>query len=458
MPATLGREAALVLLVVASLAAIQARAVRGARRQLIQELCRRRGRPERYEEIVAASETIAFIAATVVVCAAVGATLLACGGLVAAGRSPAVEASAVAGWIGLAWLLLVVVPALLARFAGPWIVVATWTLWRPIVGLIGPVVHQLGQAAAVLGRAAGQPHPTVAAEQPHEELKLVVDQAHREGSLAGAARDMIRGVIGLDAVRVAAIMTPRTKMVLIAAATPWEEAIRIAAESGHTRLPVWDRSPDDVVGVLHIRDVLSRLTAGDTAAAAPGIRPLLRPPWFVPESMSVQKLLREFQRGKTHLAVVTDEFGGVSGLVTIEDALEEIVGEFADLDGREKLELLVDYANGLPPLPAAYAARKAVEDRRVHECQTPVFLWTEAEQGRAKLVAEVAPEAPTVKGFVAILAAAVDGRPVEEAAAIPDDLLERLGLAEVLGILRARGLHAITARIKRGLAAAATGG
>jgi len=330
MPATLGLEAALVLLLVASLAAIQARAVRGARRQLIQELCRRRGRPERYEEIVAASETIAFIAATVVVCAAVGATLLAFGGLVAAGRSPAVEASAVAGWIGLAWLLLVVVPALLARFGGPWIVVATWTLWRPIVGLIGPVVHQLGKAAAVLGRGAGQPHPTVTAEQPHEELKLVVDQAHREGSLAGAARDMIRGVIGLDAVRVAAIMTPRTKMVVIAAATPWEEAIRIAAESGHTRLPVWDRSPDDVVGVLHIRDVLSRLTAGGAAAAAPGVRPLLRPPWFVPESMSVQKLLREFQRGKTHLAVVTDEFGGVSGLVTIEDALEEIVGEIAD--------------------------------------------------------------------------------------------------------------------------------
>ena len=330
MPATLGLEAALVLLVVASLAAIQARAVRGARRQLIQELCRRRGRPERYEEIVAASEAIAFIAATVVVCAAVGATLLAFGGLVAAGRSPAVEASAVAGWIGLAWLLLVVVPALLARFGGPWIVVATWTLWRPIVGLIGPVVHQLGKAAAVLGRGVGQPHPTVAAEQPHEELKLVVDQAHREGSLAGAARDMIRGVIGLDAVRVAAIMTPRTKMVVIAAATPWEEAIRIAAESGHTRLPVWDRSPDDVVGVLHIRDVLSCLTAGAAAAAAPDIRPLLRPPWFVPESMSVQKLLREFQRGKTHLAVVTDEFGGVSGLVTIEDALEEIVGEIAD--------------------------------------------------------------------------------------------------------------------------------
>ena len=330
IPAALGLEAALVLLLVASLAAIQARAVRGARRQVIQDLCRRRGRPDRYEEIVAASETIAFIAATVVVCAAVGATLLAFGGLVAPDRSLAVEASAVAGWIGLAWLLLVVAPALLARFGGPWIVVATWTVWRPIVGLIGPLVHYLGRVAAALGRGAVRPSPTAAEERPHEELKLVVDEAHREGSLAGSTRDMIRGIITLDAVRVATIMTPRTKMVSIDAATPWAEAIRIAAESGHTRLPVWDRSPDDIVGVLHIRDVLSRLTAGAGAAGTPAVRPLLRPPWFVPESMSVQKLLREFQRGKTHLAVVTDEFGGVSGLVTIEDALEEIVGEIAD--------------------------------------------------------------------------------------------------------------------------------
>ena len=139
----------------------------------------------------------------------------------------------------------------------------------------------------------------------------------------------------------------------------------------------------------------------------------------------------------------------------VREKVEEIVGEFSDLDGREKLELLVDYANGLPPLTAAYEARKAAEDRRVHECQTPVFLWTEVEQGLSRVVAEVAPEAPTVKGFVAILAAAVNGRPVAEAAAIPEDLLERLGLADVLGILRSRGLRSITARIKRGLAEAA---
>lgn len=137
--------------------------------------------------------------------------------------------------------------------------------------------------------------------------------------------------------------------------------------------------------------------------------------------------------------------------------LDTIVGEFADLDAREKLELLVDYARGLPPLPAEYEARKATEDRRVHECQTPVFLWTESDAGQARLVADVAPEAPTVKGFVAILAEAVAGRPVAEAAALPDDILERMGLAEVLGILRARGLRAMIARVKRGFAERAAG-
>jgi len=135
--------------------------------------------------------------------------------------------------------------------------------------------------------------------------------------------------------------------------------------------------------------------------------------------------------------------------------LDTIVAEFTDLDGREKLELLVDFANGLPPLTAEYEARKASEDRRVHECQTPVFLWTEVEDGAARLVAEVAPEAPTVKGFVAILAEAVAGRPAAEAAGISDDVLERMGLADVLGMMRTRGLQAILARVRRGFAAVA---
>jgi putative hemolysin len=328
----LGVESAAVLLVLASVAAVQARAVRGAERTRIQELCQRRGRGAHFAEILAASETIAFIAASIVVLAAVVATLLAFRWLVAVGEgSLALEMSAVATWIGVVWLVLVVVPMLLVRFAGPWIVVTAWPLWRPFVSLLAPVVGLLSRvaaAAAALGRRAGH-----AAERPRDELRLVVDEAHREGRLEGAARDMIKGVIGLDEVRVATIMTPRTRMTSIPLATGWQEAVRFAAESGHTRLPVWDRSPDDVVGILHTRDVLTRLAEGfavPVGGMAPAIRPLLRPPWFVPESMSVQKLLLEFQRGNTHMAIVTDEFGGVSGIVTIEDALEEIVGEIAD--------------------------------------------------------------------------------------------------------------------------------
>jgi cysteine desulfuration protein SufE len=134
----------------------------------------------------------------------------------------------------------------------------------------------------------------------------------------------------------------------------------------------------------------------------------------------------------------------------VSQRLEAVVEEFRDLDGREKLELLVDYASGLPPLPREYEARKAAAEGRIHECQTPVFLWTErGDDGTVRLVADVAPEAPTVKGYVAILAAALLDRPAAEVADIPEDFSDLIGLGEVLGMLRSRGLRAITSRIKR---------
>jgi cysteine desulfuration protein SufE len=140
-------------------------------------------------------------------------------------------------------------------------------------------------------------------------------------------------------------------------------------------------------------------------------------------------------------------------MADVAERIAAVVEEFSDLDSREKLEMLVDYAAGLEPLDAEHAARKAASEGRIHECQTPVYLWAEvADDGTARLVADVAPEAPTVKGFVAILAEAVRGRPTLEASGIPDDFLDRIGLADVLGILRARGLRAITSRVKRSLA------
>ena len=323
---------ALLLLGIASMAAVQARAARGAPRHRVHELCRDRGVPELADEIVDGSEPVAFIAATIVVVAATAATLVAAHSLdlqLVPGR---IRLPVMLLWMGIVWFLLVAAPMLLARTVGPRILVAIWPVWRPLVAAVKPFVVGVAWLANLLGgvfgrRAGESDEPTV-----EEEVRQVVDDALRDGRLEGAARDMIEGVMDLRDARVAQIMTPRTSMVTLPVNAAWSEVLAVATESAHTRMPVWDRSPDDVIGILHSRELLTHLaaTAGGGAAAPPEMRPLLRPPYFVPESMSVQNLLREFQRTHTHMAVVTDEFGGVSGVVTIEDALEEIVGEIAD--------------------------------------------------------------------------------------------------------------------------------
>ena len=323
---------ALLLLGIASMAAVQARAARGAPRHRVHELCRDRGVPELADEIVDGSEPVAFIAATIVVVAATAATLVAAHSLdlqLVPGR---IRLPVMLLWMGIVWFLLVAAPMLLARTVGPRILVAIWPIWRPLVAAVKPFVVGVAWLANLLsgafGRRGGESdEPTV-----EEEVRQVVADALRDGRLEGAARDMIEGVMDLRDARVAQIMTPRTSMVTLPVHAAWSEVLAVATESAHTRMPVWDRSPDDVIGILHSRELLTHLAAaaGGGAAAPPEMRPLLRPPYFVPESMSVQHLLREFQRTHTHMAVVTDEFGGVSGVVTIEDALEEIVGEIAD--------------------------------------------------------------------------------------------------------------------------------
>ncbi len=139
--------------------------------------------------------------------------------------------------------------------------------------------------------------------------------------------------------------------------------------------------------------------------------------------------------------------------------LAEIVAEFAELDPRERLEMLLDYAEGLAPLPERFHAARDAGQHRVHECQTPVFLWVEVHQGRVRLFAHVAPEAPTVKGFVGVLATAYEGETPGAVLDTPGDLVARLGLVEALGMQRMRGLSAILERVRRGVReAAATAG
>ena len=140
---------------------------------------------------------------------------------------------------------------------------------------------------------------------------------------------------------------------------------------------------------------------------------------------------------------------------TPSERLERIAQEFADLEPRERLELLLEFAEKLPPLPQRLQVERDAGMGRVHECQTPVFLWVEPQDGRVRVYADVAPEAPTVKGFVSLLDEIYSGATPADALAVEANPVERFGLLEALGMMRMRGLHAIAHHIRQKIAALA---
>ena len=161
-----------------------------------------------------------------------------------------------------------------------------------------------------------------------EELRLIIEQGGEQGLLEAEEEQMIHAVIELGDQRVHEVMVPRIAMVTLSAGAGFDEAIDTIVQEGHSRIPVYEDSVDEIVGILYAKDLLPFLK--ESNGARPGLRTLLRTPVFVPESMTVDDLLHELQRRKVHLAVVLDEYGGTAGLVTIEDLIEEIVGEIQD--------------------------------------------------------------------------------------------------------------------------------
>jgi cysteine desulfuration protein SufE len=136
-------------------------------------------------------------------------------------------------------------------------------------------------------------------------------------------------------------------------------------------------------------------------------------------------------------------------------SLDSLIPRFKAADRQTRLETLLDYSNKLPPIPDRLEAEKQLGHNRVHECQTTVYLWTEVDQQGVHIYADVPREAPTVRGFVSLLARTLEGQTPETVAQIPLDLLDRLGLSETLGMTRTQGLTAILHRIKKSVAAAA---
>jgi magnesium and cobalt exporter, CNNM family len=161
-----------------------------------------------------------------------------------------------------------------------------------------------------------------------EELRLIIEQGGEQGVLEAEEEQMIHAVIELGEQRIHEVMVPRTDMVTLSGTVTFEEAIQTIVAEGHSRIPVYEESIDEIVGILYAKDLLPFVVRPNEDR--PELRTLLRTPVFVPESMSVDDLLHELQRRKVHLAIVLDEYGGTAGLVTIEDLLEEIVGEIQD--------------------------------------------------------------------------------------------------------------------------------
>jgi putative hemolysin len=193
--------------------------------------------------------------------------------------------------------------------------------------LLGPLVSVLAALTDWIARSLGA-DVSREAQITAEELKLIVERGGEQGVLEAEEEQMINAVIELGERRVHEVMVPRVAVAGIRADASFEEAIDIVVQEGHSRIPAYDDSIDEVVGILYAKDLLPYLKSD--SAPRPSLRTLLRPPVLVPESMTIDDLLHEFQRRKVHIAIVLDEYGGTAGIVTIEDLLEEIVGEIQD--------------------------------------------------------------------------------------------------------------------------------
>ena len=192
---------------------------------------------------------------------------------------------------------------------------------------LSPLIRLLtGITSAIAGIFGAR--ATAEAQITAEELRLIVERGGEQGVLEAEEEQMINAVIELGSRRVHEVMIPRIDIAAMPVTATFDEAISTFVEEGHSRVPVYEETVDEIVGILYAKDLLPFLRSA--SGPRPELRTLLRSPVYIPESMTVDDLLHEFQRRKVHIAIVLDEYGGTAGLVTIEDLLEEIVGEIQD--------------------------------------------------------------------------------------------------------------------------------
>jgi CBS domain containing-hemolysin-like protein len=174
-----------------------------------------------------------------------------------------------------------------------------------------------------------EPLPTsFTAAAIEKEILQVVSEGEKEGIFQETEKNMIQGIIQLKDSEVKEIMTPRTDMMSISINESLDKILQLAIESGHSRIPLYQENRDDIIGTLYVKDLLKYWNDPDKNNIS--VQQLMRKPYFVPETKHIGALLRDLQKQKLHMAIVLDEYGGTAGIITVEDILEEIVGEILD--------------------------------------------------------------------------------------------------------------------------------
>ncbi len=190
-----------------------------------------------------------------------------------------------------------------------------------------------------------------------EEINDLMDEGQAKGLITDEESEMVHGVLELKETTTSSIMIPRTDLTSASIDSTLGELIRLITSCGHTRIPIYRESIDEIIGILHAKDLLKLFGSSPETKITPDI---LRKTFFIPGSQKISSLLRDFKTQKNHMAVVTDEYGGTAGIITIEDILEEIVGEIMDEHDRE--EPLINVIDDSTVLVDARLEAEEIED------------------------------------------------------------------------------------------------
>ena len=337
----------LLFLALASAAACAVQILHEFWRHELEDYCLRRGNLDWFTRIIEQREQMALGAQTLqmislaisVVCGVV--YLTSTSGFDA--TSP-ISLSALIGLIALTLLATNCwIPwATLNNVAAPYLY-RTWRIWWLAALVFAPLIAVVKIVSSLFQRMSGEQAAVESDEDNFEdEFLSIVSEGEREGHLETEVRNMIEGVFELDDSTVAKVMTPRSKVDVIDAQLTWKEMIVFVARSGRTRLPVVEgrfSKSSDVIGILFAKDLLSEFIIPESQRRT--LRELVRPPVVVPQSKPLDEMLEQFQASRSHMAIVIDEYETIAGVLTIEDVLEEIVGEIIDEMDEDEAPLIL---------------------------------------------------------------------------------------------------------------------